>query len=145
MRRVRRLYNRSNCESVRNTLRSLHRALQAGLDSDGAKSHQVCIELNSLHAGGIPLLTFRIGILQEVDDARTAPWRVFYAAGEATKRITGLESPPMSPHSLRSRPSTLRTRRSSSLREMAHSIWSKSRDSFKQLPTPRGAYTPNSS
>ncbi|KKP04991.1 hypothetical protein THAR02_02928 [Trichoderma harzianum] len=139
MRRVRRLYNRSNCESVRNTLRSLHRALQAGLDGDGAKSHQVCIELNSLHAGGIPLLTFRIGILQELDDARTAPWRIFYAAGEATKRSTGLESPPMSPQSLRSRPSTLRSRRSSSFREMAYSIWSKSRDSFKQLPTPRAS------
>ncbi|KAJ4854393.1 uncharacterized protein T069G_11372 [Trichoderma breve] len=65
MRRVRRLYNRSNCESVRNTLRSLHRALQAGLDSDGAKSHQVCIELNSLHAGGIPLLTFRIASVED--------------------------------------------------------------------------------
>ncbi|KAL7903830.1 hypothetical protein GGI35DRAFT_290399 [Trichoderma velutinum] len=142
MRRVRRLFNRSNCESVRNTLQSLHRALQAGLDSDGAKSHQVCIELNSLHAGGIPLLTFRIGILQELDEVRAAPWRVFYAAGEATKRTTGLESPPMSPHSLRSRPSTLRSRRSSysqGLREMAHSIWSKSRDSFKQLPTPRAS------
>ncbi|KAK1241918.1 hypothetical protein MKX07_007741 [Trichoderma sp. CBMAI-0711] len=64
--RVRRLYNRGNCESVRRTLRSLHRALQAGLLGDGAACHQ-------------------------------------------------------------------------NLREKAHSIWSKSRDSFKQLPTPRAS------
>ncbi|KAL7947000.1 hypothetical protein V8C42DRAFT_319385 [Trichoderma barbatum] len=139
MRRVRRLYNRSDCESVRNTLRSLHRALQSGLCGDGAESHQVCIELNSLHAGGFPLLTFRIGILHESDGTQTAPWRVFYAAGEAAKESPKLNSPPMSPYP--SRPSTLRLRRSSSLglREMAHGIWSKSRDSFKQLPTPRAS------
>jgi hypothetical protein len=143
MRRVRRLYNRSNCESVRRTLQSLHRALQAGLDSDDAECHQVCIELNSLHAGGFPLLTFRIGILHESGGIQTAPWKVFYAACEAGKKSPRPESPPMSPYSVRSRPSTLRSRRSSysqGLREMAHSIWSKSRDSFKQLPTPRGKY-----
>ncbi|KAH0499708.1 hypothetical protein TgHK011_006883 [Trichoderma gracile] len=39
--RVRRLYNRGNCESVRRTLRSLHRALQAGLVGDGAEGHQL--------------------------------------------------------------------------------------------------------
>ncbi|KAL7935817.1 hypothetical protein V8C35DRAFT_298324 [Trichoderma chlorosporum] len=142
MRRVKRLYNRSNCESMRSTLRSLHRALQAGLDSDGAECHQVCIELNSLHAGGFPLLTFRIGILHESDGNQASPWKVFYAAGEAVKESPRLESPPMSTSSLRSRPSTLRSRRSSysqGLREMAHNIWSKSRDSFKQLPTPRAS------
>ncbi|UKZ53075.1 hypothetical protein TrVGV298_006862 [Trichoderma virens] len=142
MRRVRRLYNRSNCESVRRTLQSLHRALQAGLDSDDAECHQVCIELNSFHAGGFPLLTFRIGILHESGGTQTAPWKVFYAACEAGKKSPRPESPPMSPYSVRSRPSTLRSRRSSysqGLREMAHSIWSKSRDSFKQLPTPRAS------
>ncbi|EHK20615.1 uncharacterized protein TRIVIDRAFT_154543 [Trichoderma virens Gv29-8] len=112
MRRVRRLYNRSNCESVRRTLQSLHRALQAGLDSDDAECHQVCIELNSFHAGGFPLLTFRIGILHESGGTQTAPWKVFYAACEAGKKSPRPESPPMSPYSVRSRPSTLRSRRS---------------------------------
>lgn len=137
VRRVRRLYNRSNCESVRSTLRSLHRALQSGLGSDdGAESHQACIELNSLHVGGFPLFTFRIGILHESGETRAAPWKLFYAAGEAAaKESSQLNSPPLS------RPSTLRSRRSSyslGLREKAYSIWSKSRDSFRQLPTPRG-------
>ncbi|UKZ97048.1 uncharacterized protein TrAFT101_011818 [Trichoderma asperellum] len=139
VRRVRRLYNRSNCESVRSTLRSLHRALQHGLSGDGAECHQVCIELNSLHVGGFPLLTFRIGILHEPSGPRTSPWKLFYAAGEAVRENSGTISPPIS----LSRPSTLRSRRSSysqGLRDRAHSIWSKSRDSFiKQLPTPRAS------
>ncbi|KAL7802071.1 hypothetical protein V8C44DRAFT_370729 [Trichoderma aethiopicum] len=135
--RVRRLYNRGNCESVRTTLRSLHRALREGLVGDGAGGHQVCIELNSLHAGGFPLLTFRIGVLHEANGGESGAWKLFYAAGEAAQHDTALDSEPCS---LQSRPSTLRSRRSSysqSLREKAHSIWSRSRDSFKQLPTPR--------
>lgn len=139
MRRVRRLYNRSNCESVRSTLRSLHRALQCGLSGDGAKGHQVCIELNSLHVGGFPQLTFRIGILHEPNGPQTTPWKLFYAAGEAVRQNSGSISPPVS----LSRPSTLKSRRSSysmGLRDKAHIIWSKSRDSFiKQLPTPRAS------
>lgn len=144
VRRVRRLYNRSNCESVRGTLRSLHRALQNGLSGDGAQRHQVCIELNSLHAGGFPLLTFRIGIQHEPNGPQassSSPWKLFYAAGEAVKENSGAISPPLS----LSRPSTLRSRRSfysQGLRDRAHSIWSKSRDSFafaKQLPTPRAS------
>ncbi|KAM0260169.1 hypothetical protein ACHAQJ_002935 [Trichoderma viride] len=142
VRRVRRLYNRSNCESVRSTLRSLHRALQFGLSEDGAGCHQVCLELSTLHVGGFPLLTFRIGILHGSDGTRTAPWKLFYAAGEAVKESPKLSSPTMSLASYPSRPSTLRSGRSSysqGLRDMAHSIWSKSRDSFKQLPTPRSS------
>ncbi|RFU79388.1 hypothetical protein TARUN_2843 [Trichoderma arundinaceum] len=142
VRRVRRLYNRSNCQSVRRTLKSLHRSLQSGLDSDGAESHLVCIELNSLQVGGFPLLTFRIGILHDPNEAKTAPWKLFYAAGEAAKEGPALSSPPLSPYSYPSRPSTLTSRRTSysrGLRDMAHSIWSKSRDSFKQLPTPRAS------
>ncbi|KAM0518057.1 hypothetical protein ACHAPE_004459 [Trichoderma viride] len=139
VRRVRRLYNRSNCESVRGTLRSLHRALQCGLSGDGAQCHQVCIELNSLHVGGFPLLTFRIGIQHEPNGPQaSSPWKLFYAAGEAVKEPSGAISPPLS----LSRPSTLRSRPSSYLRDRAHSIWSKSRDSFafvKQLPTPRAS------
>ncbi|KAL7919566.1 hypothetical protein ACQKWADRAFT_300824 [Trichoderma austrokoningii] len=139
VRKVRRLYNRSNCESVRGTLQSLHRALQNGLSGDGAQCHQVCIELNSLHVGGFPLLTFRIGILHEPNGS--SPWKLFYAAGEMVKKNSGMISPPISP----SRPSTLRSRRSfysQGLRDRAHSIWSKSRESFafvKQLPTPRAS------
>jgi hypothetical protein len=143
VRRVRRLYNRSNCESVRGTLQSLYRALQNGLSGDGAQCHQVCIELNSLHAGGFPLLTFRIGIQHEPNksQASPSPWKLFYAAGEAVKEDSGAISPPIS----LSRPSTLRSRRSTysqGLRDRAHSIWSKSRESFafvKQLPTPRAS------
>ncbi|OTA04206.1 Iron/ascorbate family oxidoreductase [Trichoderma parareesei] len=138
--RVRRLYNRGNCESVRRTLRSLHRALQAGLLGDGAACHQVCIELNSLHAGGFPLLTFRIGVLHGADGMESsAAWKLFYAAGEAAQGSSVSDS---QPYPFPSRPSTLRSRRSSysqNLREKAHSIWSKSRDSFKQLPTPRAS------
>ncbi|EHK46664.1 hypothetical protein TRIATDRAFT_174396, partial [Trichoderma atroviride IMI 206040] len=110
VRRVRRLYNRSNCESVRGTLRSLHRALQCGLSGDGAQCHQVCIELNSLHVGGFPLLTFRIGIQHNPNGPQTSsPWKLFYAAGEAVKETSGAISPPLS----LSRPSTLRSRQSS--------------------------------
>ncbi|TFB06408.1 hypothetical protein CCMA1212_001372 [Trichoderma ghanense] len=137
--RVRRLYNRSNCESVRQTLRSLHRALREVVVGDGAGGHQVCIELTGLHAGGFPLLTFRIGVLHEVDGMESAAWKLFYAAGEAAQGNSVSDS---QPYSFSSRPSTLRSRRSSysqSLREKAHSIWSKSRDSFKQLPTPRAS------
>ncbi|KAL7815595.1 hypothetical protein V8C26DRAFT_402140 [Trichoderma gracile] len=139
--RVRRLYNRGNCESVRRTLRSLHRALQAGLVGDGAEGHQVCIELNSLHAGGFPLLTFRIGLLHEADGMESAAWKLFYAAGEAAQGNLSQVSDSQ-PCSFPSRPSTLRSRRSSysqNLREKACSIWSRSRDSFKQLPTPRAS------
>ncbi|KAL7788385.1 hypothetical protein V8C37DRAFT_411661 [Trichoderma ceciliae] len=142
VKRVRRLYNQNNCESVRSTLKSLYRALESGLDDDGADHHQVCIELNSLQVGGFPLLTFRIGILHESIGTGTEPWKLFYAACEAAKESPRLSSPPPSPYSFPSRPSTLRSRRSSyshGLREMAHSIWSKSRDSFKQLPTPRAS------
>ncbi|KAL6895399.1 hypothetical protein HDV57DRAFT_8265 [Trichoderma longibrachiatum] len=138
--RVRRLYNGGNCESVRTTLRSLHRALREGLVGDGAGGHQVCIELNSLHAGGFPLLTFRIGVLHEGGGMmESGSWKLFYAAGEAAQHNPTVDT---QPYSLQSRPSTLPSRRSSysqSLREKAHSIWSKSRDSFKQLPTPRAS------
>ncbi|KAL6859527.1 hypothetical protein J3F83DRAFT_749274 [Trichoderma novae-zelandiae] len=137
--RVRRLYNRGDCESVREALRSLHRALRAGLAGDGAGGHRVCVELNSLHVGGFPLLTFRIGILHEEFGTQKPLWKLFYAAGEAAQESPALDS---QPYSFPSRPSTLRSRQSSysqSLRGMAHSIWSKSRDSFKQLPTPRAS------
>ncbi|PTB65074.1 hypothetical protein BBK36DRAFT_1169850 [Trichoderma citrinoviride] len=115
--RVRRLYNRGNCESVRTTLRSLHRALQAVLlmgdghgGGGGGECHQVCIELNSLHAGGFPLLTFRVGVLHESPDGRdSAAWKLFYAAGEAAQQQNpALDS---QPYSFSSRPSTLRSRR----------------------------------
>ncbi|ETS03700.1 hypothetical protein M419DRAFT_74517 [Trichoderma reesei RUT C-30] len=108
--RVRRLYNRGNCESVRRTLRSLHRALQAGLLGDGDACHQVCIELNSLHAGGFPLLTFRIGVLHGADGVESsAAWKLFYAAGEAAQGSSVSDS---QPYPFPSRPSTLRSRRS---------------------------------
>lgn len=146
MRRVRRLYNRSSCEAVRGTLQSLHRALQNGLSGDdGAQCHhQVCIELNSLH-GSFPLLTFRIGVLHEPNGPQTCSWRLFYAASETVKENinSGATSPP--PISLSRPPSTLRSRPSfysQGLRDRAHSIWSKSRESFsfvKQLPTPRAS------
>ncbi|KAH7108951.1 hypothetical protein EDB81DRAFT_849432 [Dactylonectria macrodidyma] len=100
-------YNRNSCVSIRESLQSLHRAVQSGMNCDTEASHQATIELDWFGRDGSPARPFAVCLLHGPDSTPATPWRRFYAAGRAPKAssngsLTSLLFTPPPPRSTRS-------------------------------------------